>query len=229
VDTDGEVGVRLRTRHDGRRRSAAAWAAATGAALAVSLVCLARARRGAAQSEGVLRTLRDELEAERAGSRDLVTRLRAEARTDPLTGLANLRQWREQLERELERARRSGTTVAVAVVDLDRFKAVNDGFGHATGDALLRDVAARFAASVRTVDLVARIGGEEFAVALPDVSEDDAVVIVERLRTSLAAGHTGSAGLAVWDGTESAEQLQSRADRALYRAKEQGRDRLVVA
>ena len=228
MDTDGEVGVGLRTRRDGRRRSTAAWAAATGAALAVSLVCLARARRRAAQSEGVLRTLRDELAAERAGSRDLVARLRAEARTDPLTGLANLRQWREQLERELERARRSGTTVAVAVVDLDRFKAVNDRFGHATGDALLRDVAARFGASVRTVDLVARIGGEEFAVALPDVSQDDAVVIVERLRTSLAEGHTGSAGLAVWDGAESAEQLQSRADRALYRAKAQGRDRLVV-
>jgi diguanylate cyclase (GGDEF)-like protein len=82
---------------------------------------------------------------------------------------------------------------------------------------------------VAVVDLVARVGGEEFAIALPDVTQDEAVVIVERLRTSLVGGTTGSAGLAVWDGVESAEQLQSRADRALYRAKAQGRDRLVVA
>ena len=200
-----------------------------GSAFALCLLLLARSRRRIARGEGQLRALRDELAAERAGGRDLVARLREEARTDPLTGLANLRQWREQLERELDRARRSHTRVAVAVVDLDRFKAVNDRLGHAAGDALLREVAERFLAAVRTVDLVARVGGEEFAVALPDVSQEEAVLIVERLRTSLVGGTTGSAGLAVWDGVESAEQLQSRADRALYRAKAQGRDRLVVA
>ena len=172
--------------------------------------------------------LEDELAALRHEGDALAAELRAEARTDPLTRLANVRQWQEQLALELERARRAGTTVALALVDLDRFKQVNDSRGHAAGDALLREVAAGFAQAVRSVDLVARVGGEEFAVALPDASTDDAVAIVERLRTSLAGAETCSAGLAVWDGVESAEALQDRADSALYRAKAQGRDRLVV-
>ena len=172
--------------------------------------------------------LRHEHDALLQRSAALTELLRAEARTDALTGLANRRHWNEQLLHELSRAGRAQSSVAVAVVDLDRFKLVNDTLGHAAGDELLRDVAARFLRAVRTVDLVARVGGEEFAVALPDVSRSDAVTIVERLRTSLAEGVTCSAGLALWDGQESAEALQRRADAALYRAKEAGRDRLVV-
>lgn len=219
-------------RRGGRARMRGAARVTTGAVagllLAGSSLAWTRARRRLAHSEDELQRVQAELVAVKRRSALLTADLRAEARTDPLTGVANLRQWSERLGRELERARRSGTSVVVALVDLDRFKQVNDTQGHAAGDALLRDVAAGFVQAVRTVDLVARIGGEEFAVALPDVSAEDAVTIVERLRTSLSAG-TCSAGLAIWDGEESPHELQDRADSALYRAKVEGRDRLVVA
>ncbi|MDP9435601.1 MAG: GGDEF domain-containing protein, partial [Actinomycetota bacterium] len=176
-----------------------------------------------------LRELRAELAAVRRESDLLAQELRAEARTDPLTGLGNRRRWEERLALELERAGRHGTTVAVALVDLDRFKQVNDSHGHAAGDALLKDVAGAFAESVRAVDLVARVGGEEFGLALPDVGLPDALHIVERVRRSAAVGVTASAGVALWDGAETADALVERADRALYAAKAAGRDRLVVA
>lgn len=197
--------------------------------MAALLLDDARTHRRLARRDSELRAIRQELAALRRHGEDLADQLRTEARTDPLTGLGNLRQWRERLVHELDRGRRTGTGVAVAVVDLDRFKAVNDTLGHAAGDELLRDVAARFGQSVRNVDLVARVGGEEFSVALPDVTLADAVRIVERLRTSVAPTVTCSAGLAMWDGQESSELLQYRADAALYRAKAGGRDRLVVA
>ena len=214
---------RSRRWHDGAGRVLAAVLAA--GLLADDL----RLRARLAHRDREVAALRRDLAALLRRSDDLADRLRAEARTDALTGLANRRHWNEQLLHELDRARRAGTTVAIAVVDLDRFKLVNDTRGHAAGDALLRDVADRFVSAVRTVDVVARVGGEEFAVALPDVAVADAVTIVERLRTSLSRGVTCSAGLAVWDGQESAETLQRRADAALYRAKAAGRDRLVVA
>ena len=218
----------------GSRRAAAlrrerVLARTASAASAVLLLAWLRAWRRATDGERDVQRLQADLVAVKRRSALLTADLRAEARTDPLTGVANLRQWSERLGRELERARRGGTTVAVALVDLDRFKLVNDTQGHSAGDALLREVAAGFAQAVRTVDLVARIGGEEFAVALPDASPEDAVAIVERLRTSLAAGVTCSAGLAIWDGEETPHELQDRADAALYRAKAEGRDRLVVA
>ena len=192
------------------------------------VVDVLRLRARLAERDHEVTALRREHAALRRRGADLADRLRAEARTDALTGLANRRHWNEQLLHELDRARRAGTTAAVAVVDLDRFKQVNDTRGHAAGDALLRDVAGRFLRAVRTVDVVARVGGEEFAVALPDVALPHAIAIVERLRTSLVEGVTCSAGLALWNGEESAEALQRRADAALYRAKEAGRDRLVV-
>jgi diguanylate cyclase (GGDEF)-like protein len=215
--------------HAGPLRPRRARAACAGPALLCGAIggALAWQVRTRLRDARVL-ALEDELAVLRHEGDALAAELRAEARTDPLTRLANVRQWQEQLALELERARRAGTTVALALVDLDRFKQVNDSRGHAAGDALLREVAAGFAQAVRSVDLVARVGGEEFAVALPDASTDDAVAIVERLRTSLAGAETCSAGLAVWDGVESAEALQDRADSALYRAKAQGRDRLVV-
>ncbi len=219
----GRPPVVERPGRDGREQ-VLAWAASV-----VTLLAWLRARRRLAEGERDRQRLQAELVAVAQRSALLTADLRAEARTDPLTGVANLRQWSERLARELERARRSGTPVAVALVDLDRFKQVNDTQGHSAGDALLREVAAGFSQAVRTVDLVARVGGEEFAVALPDVSVEDAVTIVERLRTSLAEGVTCSAGLAIWDGEETPHQLQDRADAALYRAKAGGRDRLVVA
>lgn len=224
-DTTGR-GRALRT---AATRAARAWGPLAGGLLAALVFDGARLRLRLADRDREVATLRKELAGLLRQSAELADRLRVEARTDPLTGLANRRQWNEQLVHELDRARRTDARVAIAVVDLDRFKLVNDTRGHAAGDAVLRDVGARFAGAVRTVDVVARVGGEEFAVALPDVALQDAVTIVERLRTSLTDDVTCSAGLAVWDGEESAETLQRRADMALYQAKAAGRNRLVVA
>ena len=179
--------------------------------------------------EAEVSRLRAELEELRERSEELAQRLRAEARTDPLTGLGNRRHWDEQLEIELERARRAGSGLAVALVDVDRFKTINDTLGHPAGDRVLREVAEAFAGAVRSIDLVTRIGGEEFAVALPTSSLDTAVAIIERLRTSVPPGITCSAGLALWHGYEDAATLVRRADTALYDAKSAGRDRLTVA
>ena len=186
-------------------------------------------RCGQADTDAELARLRAELAQVRAHTEELAERLRTEARTDPLTGLGNRRHWDEQLDLELERARRAGSGLAVALVDLDRFKEVNDTQGHSAGDALLRRVAEGFAGAVRSIDLVTRIGGEEFAVALPTDTLDVAVAIVERLRTSVPPEVTCSAGLTLWHGYEDGATLLQRADVALYDAKAAGRDRLTVA
>ena len=200
----------------------------TAVALTALVLDGAYVRRRAARLDRELQAARAALTAQRSQAAELTRQLHVEARTDVLTGLGNRRRWHEQLALELERARRSGDGLAVAVLDLDRFKAVNDRHGHAAGDELLREVAAVLAASVRTVDVLARLGGEEFGIALPQAGLDQAVQIVERVRTGLPRGVTCSAGLAVWDGVEGAAALESRADAAMYRAKTAGRDRLVV-
>jgi len=129
---------------------------------------------------------------------------------------------------EVERARRRGAGLAVGLIDLDRFKQLNDTAGHRAGDELLQAVAQEFAIHLRAVDLVCRIGGDEFGTALPDTSADTAREALERLRTSLPSGATCSVGLALWDALESPDHLVRRADDALYRAKAQGRNRLII-
>jgi diguanylate cyclase (GGDEF)-like protein len=159
------------------------------------------------------------------------------ARFDPLTGLANRSLFREQLEDVAERAARSHKPAALLFVDLDRFKAVNDGFGHAAGDLLLRQVAQRLQALVKGGATIARLGGDEFAVLLPDGSgtsaEKLAMRIVKDMARPFPLGEEGRAGAAVvgasvgWavapaDG-DTPEALLKAADLALYRVKEQGR------
>jgi diguanylate cyclase len=158
----------------------------------------------------------------------LVSRLEGLARTDPLTGVPNRRVWEEELPRELERARRMGTEVCLAMIDLDNFKAFNDRHGHQAGDLVLKEAASTWRAQVRSTDLLVRYGGEEFALLLPACALDDAVRIVERLRlvTPLV---TCSVGLASWDFQEDASELIERADQALYAAKAEGRNRYVLA
>jgi predicted signal transduction protein with EAL and GGDEF domain len=112
----------------------------------------------------------------------LVSRLEGLARTDPLTGVPNRRVWEEELPRELERARRTGTGVCLAMIDLDNFKAYNDRHGHQAGDLVLKEAASAWRAEVRSTDLLARFGGEEFVLLLPACALDDAVRIVERPR-----------------------------------------------
>jgi diguanylate cyclase (GGDEF)-like protein len=149
------------------------------------------------------------------------------ARTDALTGTANRRAWDDELPRELARAARSGQPLCVALVDLDRFKAYNDRHGHQAGDRLLKAAAAAWESRLRKTDLLARYGGEEFAVLLPDCELENAMAIADRLRTAQPEG-TCSIGVAAWDGREEAIGLVARADRALYAAKEAGRNRCLA-
>jgi diguanylate cyclase (GGDEF)-like protein len=157
--------------------------------------------------------------------RQLMRCLEIEARTDALTGLANRRAWEEELPRALRRAERLGHPLSMAVIDVDRFKAYNDRHGHPAGDAALRRIARGWREHVRDIDLLARIGGEEFTLLVPGCAGAAARAIVERLRRATPVGLTASAGVATWTGSLSADELTARADRALYRAKAAGRDR----
>jgi diguanylate cyclase (GGDEF)-like protein len=153
----------------------------------------------------------------------LLDRLWASARTDPLTGLPNRRVWEEDLARELARADRHGGGLCLVMLDLDRFKAFNDAQGHPAGDRLLVATAAAWRRLMRETDTLARYGGEEFAILLPHSDLAGAEAVVERLLAAVPLGQTASAGIAVWDGAESAEELLARADAALYEAKHAGR------
>jgi diguanylate cyclase (GGDEF)-like protein len=156
------------------------------------------------------------------------TRLQVFAGTDPLTGAANRRAWDEELSLALVRGARDGLPLSMAIIDLDDFKGFNDRHGHQAGDRLLKESAAAWRSILRASDVLARIGGDEFGVLLPGCALDMAASIADRLRAAVPASAGCSLGVAVWDGRESAAELVARADRALYEAKEQGRDRVVV-
>jgi diguanylate cyclase (GGDEF)-like protein len=162
----------------------------------------------------------------------LTRRLAYEASHDSLTRLPNRRRFEEMIANALESARHSGVVHTVAYIDLDKFKAVNDSFGHEAGDRLLRDVAHRMSLNVRGNDILARIGGDEFALLLHECTLQNAQRVVEKIRQSVEAlpivksGKTivlsASIGLATLDRTsESAEAVLARADKACYEAKAQ--------
>ena len=152
---------------------------------------------------------------------------------DELTGVANRRFAVRQLHALLSRARRHGQELSVVLLDADRFKSLNDRHGHAAADDVLRGLAERLRARVREEDVVARFGGEEFLVILPDTGPEGAATAAEDMRAAVAAEPfavgrfalplTVSAGWATWRG-EDLERLVARADRGLYAAKEAGRD-----
>lgn len=165
--------------------------------------------------------------------------------TDPLTGLYNRRYALPYLGRIAERSRTTGRSFAVMVLDLDRFKAVNDTHGHAAGDAVLVEVAERLKTNLRAVDLLARIGGEEFLVAMPDSTLETAGVTAERIRSvvekdpvTLPGGSgeiavTVSIGLAMGGGDakhqQGIEELVNRADHALLGSKADGRNQVKIS
>ena len=161
------------------------------------------------------------------------------ATTDELTGLANRRRFVEIAERDLRRATREGTAATLIMMDLDHFKAVNDRFGHAMGDRVLKGVTAACAAQLRVVDIFGRLGGEEFAVLLANIEPERALEVAERMRTAAAEREvsdgertvavTVSLGVAHAVAGETLDSLLARADAALYDAKESGRNRIVVA
>jgi diguanylate cyclase len=159
----------------------------------------------------------------------LFARLAQQSRTDALTGALNRRALDDELHLALLNARRDGAAVSLAVLDLDHFKSYNDTYGHAAGDALLKGACAAWAEALRGGDTLARFGGEEFVIVLPGCALSDAQALVDRLRASTPSDQTCSAGVAMWDGTEAAGELIDRADQALYRAKDRGRDMVCVA
>lgn len=159
------------------------------------------------------------------------------ANTDMLTGLPNRRHTLAFLEKAMVGARDHGAPLAVAIFDIDHFKRINDEFGHAVGDEVIRRVARRAKASLRDEDMVGRFGGEEFVCILQRSSAQAAELVAERLRKAIEADDGGgdlppatvSIGLAVYDGELDAEELLHRADQALYTAKREGRNRLRMA
>lgn len=170
----------------------------------------------------------------------LMAQLAALSLTDPLTGLPNRRGFLARALPSIAVMRRNGGDCALVMLDLDRFKAINDSFGHPAGDAVLRGVAAVIAEAVRDADVVGRLGGEEFALLLPGADTAAAALAAERLRGLVAAGvsHPGgervtlSAGVATL-GTEedpatALDSALAAADRALYAAKRAGRDQVRV-
>src|SRR5262249_35980904 len=121
---------------------------------------------------------------------ELMATMEAHARTDALTGLANRRSWDDQLVRAIAQAERTHETVTVVICDLDDLKLVNDREGHGAGDAFLRDIADRWREGARASDLVARIGGDEFALLLPGADEAGATEVVTRLLERLPSGRS---------------------------------------
>ncbi len=157
----------------------------------------------------------------------LEERLRELATTDDLTKTLNRRRLFEVGEEELQRAKRYDRPLCVAMVDIDHFKDVNDRFGHAAGDDILRDVASAIREGVRRHDHVGRYGGEEILVIFPETVLDDAFNIVERIRVAIEARGrvTISGGVVQWSGSESLADAIRRADVAMYEAKAKGRNR----
>jgi len=166
--------------------------------------------------------------------------LRNQSIRDPLTGLYNRRFLEESLNRELQRARRAGRNLSLAMLDLDHFKHFNDTFGHQVGDILLKEVAGVIKNRVRAGDLACRYGGEEFSLILADADTEGAQKCVESIRESvkhLSISNRGqtigtitvSAGIATFPAhSDNAEDLLHAADEALYRAKKAGRDCISV-
>ena len=170
---------------------------------------------------------------------ELVARARHAADHDHLTGARSRRAFFELAAREQARALRHGAPLSLLLFDVDHFKRINDTHGHATGDRVLVEIVRRSGALVRDIDVVARLGGEEFAVLLPDTGADTALLVAERLRGGLArsldaggsadVGYTVSIGTATLGHGESVEAMLSRADAALYAAKAGGRNAVVAA
>lgn len=196
---------------------------------------------------GELAYLADETEKARAElaeevhhRTELEAELRRQASVDDMTGTLNRRSFLDCMRAEFLRSRRYGHEVTFILFDLDRFKGINDTFGHLAGDRVLKDVAEAITSGLRDkIDLVGRLGGEEFGVLLPETPLDGALIVAERLRQAVEGldirfggqrvPATISLGVAQWIPGEALEQCHQRADDALYAAKRDGRNRVVQA
>ncbi len=199
-----------------------------------------RGQRRLNQHFDQIRTYLTQLEADREHFTAELSRMIELSLTDELTGLPNRRAFMQRLQDEVARAHRYGTPLVLAIVDIDRFKPINDRYGHAAGDAVLREYARHVLSAFRHHDLVARYGGEEFAVLFPGTPPKGVRHALEKARARIQ-GHevevgdrrlplpTFSAGIAMLRSGENGQDLIRRADQALYRAKHAGRDRIVDA
>lgn len=192
------------------------------------------------QEEIALLTTFARMAAEAIDNRRLHERLTDEAHTDALTGLFNRREFDARLVEERQRARRHGKSFALMMIDIDRFKHINDDYGHPAGDAVLIVMAEVLKQQFRDVDIVARYGGEEFVVILPEITSESALQVAERVRSAIASisfplagglesAVTASIGISYCaDGEASPQIMVARADQALYRAKQSGRNRVEL-
>jgi diguanylate cyclase (GGDEF)-like protein len=165
-------------------------------------------------------------------------RLRIEATHDSLTGLLNRAAFLDGFSKEIVRARRYQTPLALIMADIDHFKSINDRHGHPIGDAVLRETARRLRASIRASDVIGRYGGEEFVIAAPDCDMRNAIALAERFRTCICSlpitvaedevEVTMSLGVAATCDMDEADRLIKIADEALYRAKHAGRNKVEV-
>ncbi|MFJ4350472.1 diguanylate cyclase [Pseudomonas sp. NPDC089428] len=179
------------------------------------------------------------MEQEALGYREHLEEQRQKALIDPLTGLPNRAAWTEQVEREMLDWQENGGHLAMAILDLDHFKRINDSYGHLAGDKVLKIVADQLRKRLRPRDFIARFGGEEFVLLLPQTSPAAAAQVAEVLRAAIEAcpfhfkGErvviTTSIGLSTFRSGERGDQVLKRADAALYRAKDQGRNRVLSA
>ena len=160
---------------------------------------------------------------------------RQDSETDPLTGVGTRRVIEKVLKAECARAIRYNRSFCIAIADIDNFKQINDNAGHAAGDKVLQELAKIMRSNVREMDIVARYGGDEFVILMPETKISDANVLLERLRHQIETislpnipSVTISCGLAEWDGSsDTAELMMKRADAGLYAAKRAGRNRIV--
>jgi two-component system cell cycle response regulator len=188
-----------------------------------------------------IKRLQDELDQKNRELEVVNKRLRKLSITDGLTELFNHRHVHELLRDEFERSRRSGEPLGVAMIDLDRFKAVNDTYGHPTGDVVLYETARILRETAREIDMVGRYGGEEFIAILPNTTEEEAARFADRVRAAVEEHvyrdeateirMTCSSGVASFPmgDVDSPEALLKEADEALYVAKETGRNRVIRA
>ncbi|MCQ4248179.1 diguanylate cyclase [Pseudomonas stutzeri] len=178
------------------------------------------------------------LEQAATGMREHLEEQRQKALRDPLTALPNRSAWNERLELEVARQQRYGGLLLLAVLDIDHFKRINDSFGHLAGDRVLKIIANELSKRLRKTDFIARFGGEEFVLLLPETPLEAGQRLLDSLRAGVESCPfhfkgarievTLSAGIASFAAQETAEQVFERADRALYRAKEGGRNRIEI-
>ena len=171
---------------------------------------------------------------------ELEKKLRELATTDYLTQLLNRREWMIQTSRHVPLAKRNNSNIAILMLDIDNFKSINDTFGHMIGDKVLIAFTQAIQSTCRTSDIIARFGGEEFIILLPDTSEQQALHLADRLQQQIRSLKinidvniitiTTSIGISIYDPDKPAklDTLISQADKALYQAKEQGKNRTIA-